>query len=175
MEFNINSIQTGARRHVVEYGFLDKEGNLTELGETFFRGLMPLLSHNTKLLQNPDRQKKVLDVINRVLRERSKAQGKPHKDLTRLYLDPDKPLSVAGSSILLWELNSYLSQQNLPGLNRAYDTDGNLLIGYEHNIKFDFDDLPNPNSIIQNVLLASRVSMAGFDFYSLIEDPENQK
>ncbi|MCL0044106.1 hypothetical protein M1N24_01065 [Dehalococcoidia bacterium] len=170
MAFNINSIQTGARRHVMEYGFLDKEGNPTESGQTFFRGLIPLLNHNTKLLQNPDRQKQVLDVVNGGLRENREAQGKPHKDLTRLNLDPDKPLSVAGFILLIGELNSYLSQQNLPELNRAYDTDGNLLVGYEHNKKFDFDDLPNPNAIIQNALLASRVSMAGFDFYSLIEN-----
>ena len=96
MAFNINSIQTGARRHVMEYGFLDKEGNPTESGQTFFRGLIPLLNHNTKLLQSPDRQKQVLDVVNGVLRENREAQGKPHKDLTRLNLDPDKPLSVAG-------------------------------------------------------------------------------
>ena len=171
MAFNINSIQAGARRHVVEYGFLDKEGNPTDSGQTFFRGLMPLLSHNTKLLQNPDRQKQVLDVMNRVLRGNGEAQGKPHKDLTRLNLDPDKPLGTVVFIQLIGELNRhYLRPNNLPQLERAYDTDGNLLAGYEHNKKFDFNDLPNPNSIIQNVLLASRVSMAGFDFYSLIEN-----
>jgi hypothetical protein len=171
MAFNINSIQGAVRRHIVEYGLLDKEDNLTESGQIFFGGLLPLLNHNTKLLQNPDRQKKALDVMNRVLRENGESKGKPHKDLTRLNLDPDKPLSVAGFILLIGELNSrYLRPNNLPQLERAYDTDGNLLAGYEHNKKFDFDDLPNPNSIIQNVLLASRVSMAGFNFYSLIEN-----
>jgi hypothetical protein len=98
------------------------------------------------------------------------------KELTRLNLDPDKPLGVVVFINLIWELNNrYLRPHNLPQLERAYDTDGNLLARYEHNKKLDFSDLPNPNSIIQNVLLASRVSMAGFDFYSLIEDPENQK
>jgi len=171
MAFNVNSIQDGVRRHAVQYGFLDKEGNPTESGQIFFSGLTPLLSHNTKLLQNPDRQKQVLDVMNRVLRENGEAQGKPHKDLTRLNLDPDKPLGAVVFINLIGELNRrYLRPHNLPQLERAYDTDGNLLAGYEHNKKFDFNDLPNPNSIIQNVLLASRVSMAGFDFYSLIEN-----
>ena len=170
MAFNMNSIQGAVRRHVVEYGFLDKEGNPTELGHTFFSGLMPLLSHNTVLLQNPARQKQALDVMNQVLREKGETQGKPHKDLTRLNLDPDKPLSVAGFINLIGELNKYLRQQNLPELKRAYDTDGNLLAGYEHNRKVDFNDVPNPNAIIQNVLLATRVSMADFDFYSRIED-----
>jgi hypothetical protein len=170
MAFNVNSIQDGVRRHAVQYGFLDKEGNPTESGQIFFNGLLPLLSHNTKLLQNPDRQKQVLDVMNRKLRENREAQGKPHKELTRLNLDPDKPLSVAGFINLIGELNKYLRQQNLPELKRAYDTDGNLLAGYEHNRKVDFNDVPNPNAIIQNVLLATRVSMADFDFYSRIED-----
>jgi len=166
----------------VEYGLLDKEDNLTESGQVFFSGLLPLLRHNIKLLQNPDRQKKVLDVISRVLRKNGESKGKPHKDLTRLNLDPDKPLGLVFFSQLFGELNSrYLHPNNLPQLERRYDTDGNLLeraydsngnllAGYKHNEKFDFSDLPTPNSIIQNVLIASRVSMAGFDFYSLIEN-----
>ena len=171
MAFTINSIQGSARRYIVEYGLLDKEDNLTESGQVFFSGLLPLLRHNIKLLQDPDRQKKVLDVMNRVLRKNGESKGKPHKDLTRLNLDPDKPLGVVFFNNLIGELNiRYLRPNNLPQLERAYDTHGNLLAGYEHNRKFDFNDLPNPGSIIQNVLLASRVSMAGFDFYSLIEN-----
>ena len=67
MAFTISSIKSSTRRYIVEYGLLDKEDNLTESGQVFFSGLLPLLRHNIKLLQNPDRQKKVSSKFSEVI------------------------------------------------------------------------------------------------------------